>query len=276
MEGYGEAYSAITVINAFATGIGAAIGINLRVEVEVKYSNEYTIETYQNHNRLNIDRRLVNTILNYFRDELDLKKPLHIKIFSEIPPKKGLKSSSAVANALIKSLYDIQGWNEKPEKILHLNAKLSKKAGISLTGALDDASASLLGGLVVTDNTKNKIILHKKLNKMDVGIVYPDIERETKFFLKTDFTQIRENVARIVDILFTVGWETAAILNGLVYSRFFNLDLKPIYKALELNARTAGLSGKGPAYYMIEGDIEGFMNHFKERGGFHCIYTCTR
>ncbi len=275
MEGFGEAYSAITVLNAFATGLGSAIGINLKVATRIKTASEDHLKVVYRFREIRIDDILVKTIVRHFREKYNLKSRLKIEIETEIPPKIGLKSSSAVANALIIALTDLLGSRLSEEEILRLNTRLSLEAGVSVTGALDDAAASLYGGLVITDNNRGEILYRRNIGRKEVLIVYPDEARETGVYRSFDFTPIEDIVRAIGELLLRGLWREAAILNGLVYSGFLGLDPKPILKALEFDAETSGLSGKGPAYYMVEGDIERFADEMAGIG-FNTINTCTR
>ncbi len=275
MEGFGEAYSAVTVLNAFATGLGSAIGINLKVTARVKTASEDHLRVVYRCREIRVDDILVKTIVKYFRKKYNLNSRLKIEIETEIPPKIGLKSSSAVANALIKALTDLIGSGLSEEEILRLNSRLSLEAGVSVTGALDDAAASLYGGLVITDNNRGEILYRRDIGRKEVLIAYPNEARETGIYRSFDFTPIKDIVKAIGEMLLRGLWREAAILNGLVYSGFLGLSPKPILKALEFDAETSGLSGKGPAYYMIEGDIEGFAGEMAGIG-LNTIDTYTR
>lgn len=275
MEGYGVAYGAITVINAFATGIGAAIGVDLKVEVYIKKSLETRIETYYRGKPLSLDLGLVKKILDIFRDIHGFKDRVKVYIDSEIPPEKGLKSSSAVANALILALYDYLDIEFGEREILELNVSASLKSGVSLTGALDDAAASLIGGLVVTDNIGRRILLHKDIGEYDVLITYPERRIATSSFRDVDFSPIKGLIHDITNLLLEGEWETAMTLNGFVYTVFLGYDTKPIHLALRGGVEAVSLSGKGPAYAAVTGDLE-ILRKKWEKLGWRLIVSSTR
>ncbi len=81
---------------------------------------------------------------------------LSLSIESEIPIGVGLESSSAVSNAIVKSIFSLFNERNNPKAILDASCSASKYCGASLTGAYDDASASLLGGFVLTNNKEFK------------------------------------------------------------------------------------------------------------------------
>ncbi|MFN3384058.1 MAG: shikimate kinase, partial [Archaeoglobaceae archaeon] len=158
-----KAYAKGTILNALATGVGSAFAIDLTLSVKVEQDSE---------NRLIVngeerDPIVAEKVLEIF----GIKARIEVK--SEIPEKSGLGSSSAFLNALICAL-------TKDEiiasRILRLNAELSLKAGISYTGAFDDASASLLGGFVVSDNNQ-RVLLDWIIKKAHVAVLFPGFKR---------------------------------------------------------------------------------------------------
>lgn len=264
MEGYGVAYGAITVVNAFATGVGAAIGVDLKVETYVKKSRETRIETYYRGNPLSVNIGLVKKILEIFRDIHGFMDEVKICIDSEIPPEKGLKSSSAVANALILALYNYLDIEARERDVLKLNVSASLSSGVSLTGALDDAAASLIGGLVVTDNVGKRILLHEDIGEYDVLIAYPERRIATGAFRDMDFSPIKGLMHGITNLLLEGDWKTAMTLNGFVYTVFLGYDTKPIHLALRSGVEAVSLSGKGPAYAAVTKDLEVLRKKWEE------------
>ncbi len=276
MEGYGESHGAVTIINAFATGFGAALGIDLKTEVYVRKTGEDTIKSYLNGELLMIDHKLVETIIEEFRRIYGLKDNLEINIYTDIPPEIGLKSSSSVANALIIALYDYIGLDYESWDILRLNVDTSLKAGVSKTGALDDAAASLYGGIVFTDNYNRKILYRGANINGEVLIFYRESRNPTRRYIDMEFKMLRKPVERAIDLFKRGFWMDAAILNGLVYASAFGYDLDPLLTSLKLNPLTAGLSGKGPAMYMIDGGMEEMIRYIDGLMGYRYILTSTR
>lgn len=275
MEGYGEAYSAVTILNAFATGLGSALGIELKTTAIVDKASKDFIETLYRGEKISIDTILLDTIARYFRERYNIEYGLYIQIDSEIPPGIGLKSSSALANALIKAFANHIGLELNDNDILNLNRSLSLEAGVSLTGALDDAAASLYGGLIITDNLKGEIIYRGDVDRERVSIVYNDRILYTKSYRGMDFTPIKEIVKDICKMLLDGLWRETAILNGLIYSGYLGHDPEPIFKALKYKPITTGLSGKGPAFYMVGGDSEKYISEMISLG-YKSISTYTR
>lgn len=256
MSGYGRAYGAITVINSFATGYGAAIGINLKTEVFIKKALVTKINTFLFNKKLLINTNLIRNIINLFRKKYGLTDELNVEIYSEIPPEVGLKSSSAVVNAVILGLFDYLGYDIDHMDVLKLNSYISKKSNVSITGAFDDAAASLFGGLVITDNNKNVLIDKKKINKYDVLLTYPHRKVKTIVFKNKDFSPIKGLVNIAYGLLLHGSWEDAMILNGFIYSNFLGYNTIPLLIALKNGAIAVSLNGKGPSYAAITEDVE--------------------
>jgi len=275
-SGYGKAYGAVSIINALATGSGAALGIDLSVEVYVKKSSEMRIVTMVRGTKLDLDNRLVNHIINIFRARYKLDDNLQILVKSDIPPEKGLKSSSAVANALIMALLDFQGIGYNANEILELNVEASKKSGVSITGALDDAAASLLGGLVITNNEKNQIIKRWNIEKRNILIAYPDFSVKTTSLVNRRFSILKPYISILTKHLLEGDWKRTAFLNGIIYSTFLGYDTTPLYIAIEKGAETAGLSGKGPALFTISNDLDIIKEEWRKLGNLNFIETHTR
>jgi shikimate kinase len=276
LAGFGRAYGAVTVINAFATGFGAALGIDLKVETHVEKGRSLEIEVDIRGNRADVDKRLVHEILRYFRVKYGLSDELYIEIYSEIPLERGLKSSSAVANSLTLALSDYLGLSLDNETILDINVSTSLEAGVSLTGALDDAAASLPGGLVVTDNLGRRIIKHSYVDRKDVLIAYPSNRVKTIYFKDLDFKPIESLVESALETLHRGDWLGAMTLNGLIYAGFLGYPVDPIYVALREGAEASALTGKGPAYAAVGVALDSVREAWAQLGRYRFILTRSR
>ena len=70
--------------------------------------------------------------------------------------------------------------------VLNLSVEASKKSNVTITGAFDDAAASLLGGLVVTDNTNNELLSRNVIdNDLSILIHVPEPVSYTHLKLQT-------------------------------------------------------------------------------------------
>jgi shikimate kinase len=153
------------------------------------------------------------------------------------------------------AIFDLLGYDYYYYDILRINTSVSRKCGVSVTGALDDAAASLLGGLVVTDNRRDIILRRYTIDKYDVLLAYPEYGVKTSRYIDRDFTFIGGVLSMVTDMLYDGNWREAMTLNGIIYSSLLGYDVKPIYIALEAGAEAASLSGKGPSYAAVSSDV---------------------
>jgi shikimate kinase len=277
MKGRGVSYGAVTVVNALAIGFGAAIGINLPVKVEVKLTSEPILDLRitVRSSPINSDDRLAKAVLEVIRDRYKFQGGAVISIDSMIPPAKGLKSSSAVANALVLAFLNALNIRLAPQEVIKLGVEAAFKAGVTLTGAYDDATASLLGGLCITDNNKMKLIKRNILDSFYVAILIPRESVETRVLKYMDFSIIKPIVKQAMELVLEGKWMEAMILNGMIYSNYLGYGTKPITDALINGAIAAGLSGKGPSFFALAKDLETAQDIWSEYGE-EVIITRTR
>ena len=253
MEGHALSHGAITVVTAIATGKGAAFGIDLTTEawVELDRSDQITVQMDGLEEE---DSALARICAERMIDMFAPGKGLggHVRTRSDIPVSRGLKSSSAAANAIISACAEALGAHLNPLEIARIGARCSMLAGVSVTGAFDDACAALLGGLVLTDNTQMTLVRREAMpSDLTIFIHVPDLKIR-KQGLPLD--RIRA-LAGVVEIAYAEAfagrYSEAMIMNSLCYSAALGLDTEMMMKALQRGALAAGLSGTGPATAII-------------------------
>ncbi len=261
----GEAFSAVTVINAFATGKGGAIGIDLRVSVGVKLTGEgVSGEIFVRREKFG-DFSLVKAVVETIKNKFSLDFGVKVEIDSEIPAGKGLKSSSAVANALTKAILE-ELKIELPEiEIVKLGVEAAKRAGVTLTGAFDDACASYFGGLCLTDNLKLELLRREEVEKIPVVLLIPQETLLTSSLKNKNFKVLAPYVEEVFKLALRGEWKKALVLNGLIYGSFLGYNLEPIAEALRAGV-VAGLSGKGPAMFAITEEPEKIVEIWRDYG----------
>jgi shikimate kinase len=241
MRGIGRSYGAISIITAFASGKGCALGVDLPVDVMIEFERgTFEKKTFLDH-----------CIAEVFKQvSVDMEYIPHLTIDSTIPASRGLKSSSAVANATICATLDALGESLDDEEILRLNASISKQVGISITGSLDDSAASLWGGIVFTDNLHNKILKKERFYGNTKAVLYIPEDMRSSLDVRPVMDQIKR-YSSIVDSIFSLAYDgniyEAMTLNGLVYSSLFGYPSDKITGAITAGAKGASLSGKGSA-----------------------------
>lgn len=251
MEGHGIAFGAGTVINAIASYKGSAFGIDLRTEATVVLKGDLIEGEIEGGG----DTRLVERACELALEQFGVESGAKIRTKSQVPQASGLKSSSAAANATVLATLRAIGRSMEPLDMVRLGVRAALDTGVSITGAFDDACASMLGGVVVTDNKQNEL-LKRELIESAVVIYAPD---KKAFSGQTDVKRSRA-VAPWVDVAFAMAmkgeYEKAMTLNGFLYTAALGFSPEPMLAALELGVKGVSLSGTGPSYVALaEGEL---------------------
>jgi len=241
-------HGAISIVNAIATGKGAALGISKKVNVEMETSHgKGVIIEVENKS---MSSRLINRVIGKIVTKNELSKTkLKVSLDTEIPTGYGLKSSSAISTAVAMACAKLFKPNMNDTEILNAGVKASIETKVSLTGAYDDACACYYGGFVVTDNYKKKLIRSEKcLNHVSAVIFIPKSRKRGNVkklkTLSADFEQAW-NLAKKSDY-----WN-AMNLNGIATSTILSSEPEIILKLIENGAIGASVSGNGPSIAAI-------------------------
>ncbi|RLI45890.1 shikimate kinase [Candidatus Bathyarchaeota archaeon] len=278
-------HGAATIVNAIATGKGAAVGVDLWTKARVQLTDkpgiiEANITSDPTENPVLIEKT-VSKVLEHF----NLKDKFGAKVdtWSNIPIARGLKSSSVAANAI--TLATTAALDKKLDDltILNLSVDAAIEARVTITGAFDDACASYLGGVVVTDNLERKIVKQFKITE-DLAVLF--YVPAKKVYTKDSDVQRMKAMASLVKTAYKQAlngnYWSALTLNGLIYSSALGHNPSIAVDALVTGALAAGLSGTGPAVTAIvseekidnvkdawqtyEGDIiQAHLNHEKAK-----------
>jgi shikimate kinase len=268
-RGEATAYGAVTIVNALATGRGAAFGIDLWTKARVELTNDGKLETTilnDSGESTVLAEKCARAVLDRFGGQTFGAK---IQTESNIPIARGLKSSSVAGNAVILATLDALEKSMDPNEILNLVVDASLEAKVSITGAFDDVSASLYGNVVVTDNVARRILRTFPIEEYSVLLLVPPTKIYT---IKVDVPRIK-TLAKQADIAhkeaLNGNYWSAMILNGLIYSHALRLPADVIMEGLEAGALAAGISGKGPAYaFVVEQGFEApVLSVLKEHEG---------
>ena len=252
-------HSAISVVNAIPAGRGVTIAIDIPCKVSVssnrRKSGGSIVVISKGVDPHNLVKKSVDYSFRVLRYRLPPSKQLVIKIDSEIPTAVGLKSSSAVSVGVTKAIFGLFSIESKSEKILRSSCHASKASGASLTGAYDDAAASLLGGVAFTDNLKFRLLKHVKLPKEMGTLVAILVPREKKVLTssltRSSFALYREECLRAFRQALLGDFARAMLLNSMIQCAVLNYSMLPVSTALAQGASAAGITGKGPAIAAI-------------------------
>jgi len=241
-------HSAISIVNAIATGKGATLGISkdVSVEIETSHGEGITVEI----GKRQMKSRLINRVIGKIVPKNTLSKTkLRILVDSEVPTGYGLKSSSAISTAVAMGCAKLFKPDMSDFEILRAGVDASIETKVSLTGAYDDACACYFGGFIVTDNYKRKIIHSKKCQNNISAIIFIPKSRKRgnvkKLKILSDVFEQAWNLAKKSDY-----WN-AMILNGFATSAILNSNPKIISKLIENGALGASISGNGPSIAAI-------------------------
>jgi shikimate kinase len=273
-----------TIINAISTGCGSAFGIKLYITAEVELNGLDSSSIICSTDR-DVDTTLmeicVQMVVDKFKEQYgvdDIGTGVSVKTSSTLPVASGLSSSSATSNAIVmataKALMD--EYEVKPDEntfndleLLNIGVDASLEAGVTITGAFDDASASFFGGFTITNNTERKILKMKEMNEQNILVYMPNRMSPTA---QSDVRRMKL-IAPQVKLAFNEALHgdihNAMTLNGLLYCASLGFNPEIALDALEAGATAAGLSGTGPSFVALATyeDVERVMEAWSSRPG---------
>lgn len=261
-KGEGCATGAGTIINAIATFKGAAFGIDLRTYAEVELGEDlHGIEAeieVEGVSEEQADTRLIERCVELVLRRFELPLGAHVTTRSEIPIASGLKSSSAAANAVVAATLDAIRGREADVKLnvldaIRIGVDAALQVGVSITGAFDDACASALGGIVITDNARREVL--KRVERESIVLIF--VPRAKAFTAETNVERSRllaPWVALAFDLAIAERFEVAMTLNGFLYCAALQFDPEPMLRALECGVQGVSLSGTGPSVVALLDD----------------------
>ncbi|MDZ7687159.1 MAG: shikimate kinase [Halobacteriales archaeon] len=249
MKGTATAPGAATVINAIATLKGSAFAIDLRTRATVEL--EEGESGVEGSTDVDVDTTLIETCVENTLDSIGVEAGGRVETETEIPPESGLKSSSAAANASVLATLDALDAEDalEPLEATLVGVESAREAGVTITGALDDATASMLGGVVLTDNSKDELLRREEYDA-HVAVYVPDERAESA---STDVERsklVAPVVERAFDMARDGDYADAMTTNGFAYCAALRRDASPAVDALA-HAEGAGLSGTGPSFAAI-------------------------
>ena len=244
------AHGAATIVNAIALGKGAAFGVDLWTKAEVKLTDDphvfkAEITSDPKENTALIEKTVLRVLQRF---SLDNSFGAIVKTWSNIPIAKGLKSSSAAANAVALAATEALGKTLDDLEIVKLGVDAAFDAKVTVTGAFDDACASYFGGVVITDNLNREIVKQLPLAE-DLTVLF-HVPPQKAYTADSNVTRL-QTVKPLIEIAYKEALEgkvwAALTLNGLIYSSASGYNPAIALDALAAGAVAAGLCGKGPA-----------------------------
>tara|TARA_B100000073_G_C23647293_1_gene539118 strand:- start:153 stop:1034 length:882 start_codon:yes stop_codon:yes gene_type:complete len=246
--GTGTSNGGCSLLHAAGLGYGASLALDLPVTVRLLDKQSKRV--------LDDPDDLLGTILQIWRDS---NHPLpdgevFWSVKSEIPPRQGLKSSSAVAVAAIKALCDASDYSLDNADIVDLAAAAQITSGVSITGSYGDSWAALEGGWKLIDanaaDARSGVLLESPgPNSEDWNVLLVcrgDRERRPEI---EDFSFHQQAFVQALNALQEGNDLVALTWNGRGVVGAVNdpIGRKLTNDAFVNGARAAGISGSGPA-----------------------------
>lgn len=240
-------HGAISIVNALATCRGCALGISLRVTAEADLRSGEGIRSQTVNEKL-----IRNIVYNTIPKEILAENSVYISVESEIPMGFGLKSSSAVSDAVALACSKLVKEDIEDYAVLDRAVLASLDAGVTITGAYDDSSACYFGGFVVTNNRTHEIIHHQEApQSLSVIIFIPNATRRGNMSKVDTMSNLFGEAFKFA----TAGeyWK-AMNLNGMLLSTSLSAQYEPVLKAIQGGALAASISGNGPAIAAVSNE----------------------
>ena len=281
MDGRAVAPAAGTVLNALATGTGSAFAIDLETTATVELTSNGEIDAeiagQPDADTTLVERCVAMTVTEY-ADAAGLDASsvgARVQTDSEVPMASGLKSSSAAANATVLATLDALEIADTVDRIdaCRLGVRAARDAGVTATGAFDDASASMLGGVTVTDNTTDELLARATVD-WDALVYTPP---EQSFSADADISAC-ERIAPMAELVAELALDgrygEAMTVNGFAFSAALEFPTGPMIDVLPEVAGVS-LSGTGPSYVAV-GDrstLEAVQQRWDDRDGTTRLLT---
>lgn len=249
MNGRASAPAAGTILNALANERGAAFAIDLETTATVELDDRADISG-EIDGAPGADTALIERCVELTLEEYgDREAGGRVRTESEVPLAAGLKSSSAAANATVLATCDALDTEIDPVKACRLGVRAAREVGVTVTGAFDDASASMLGGVTVTNNAEDELLSHETVD-WDVLVWTPP---EQAFSADADIEACRR-VAPIADVICELAvqgrYGPAMSINGFAFCGALGFPTDPMLEALPEVAGVS-LSGTGSSYVAV-------------------------
>jgi shikimate kinase len=285
MEGRAAALGAGTVLNALATGTGAAFGIDVETRASVALDPAAEGVEGSISEAPDADTALIERCVSLATDRWGDGEGGAVRTDSDVPLAAGLKSSSAAANATVLATCDALGLTVGDEvdgdadpavdvtrlEACRLGVRAAREAGVTVTGAFDDATASMLGGVTVTDNGADELRSREAVD-WEVLVWTPP---ERAYSADADVARC-EAVAPVADLVADLAlggrYAEAMTVNGLAFSAALGFDADPAVEAMP-HATGVSLSGTGPSVVAVadptdpETDLDAVADAWGERPG---------
>jgi shikimate kinase len=251
VHGVGRAAGAISYVNALPTGVGCAVAVHLPVEAEADLNET----SGDGDPRIDIPPESDTPLLRgSVRHALGLFGPgrrldCRLEVRSEIPPARGLKSSSAVSVAVLRAVAGALHRTVTPEQVSRAAADIGIRLGLSATGAFDDAMASATGDVVVADNPSRSVLRREPPDPRWVCVLWIPSEGHPRSPTLADTFRAEATDGEQAAALALSGEFLAAMeSNTRLVERVMGYEYSELRRRVaDAGAVACGVSGMGPS-----------------------------
>jgi shikimate kinase len=250
MTGIGVSHGSITVINAMPCGIGATIGADL--ETRAVFTVTGDSRTVEISNDPGENTTMARICVSKAYETAGEKEPegWSLTTESQIPISRGLKSSSAACNAILRAVMDELDFTMDPVELIRLGVTCAREAKVTVTGSFDDACGCGLGGLVMTDNRSDEILDRADIEDYDVVLYIPEFKIRKTGLPLDRLRELAPDMQKIIKYAMRRPFY-AMTENGRLISAASGNDNSVAERAISLGALGAGMSGSGPAIAIV-------------------------
>ena len=252
-----EIHSAITVLNGIGIGKGATIGTDIKHKIRIREGEGIQIKTNPTN-----DQKLALTCIDDFSEKYNISVDnIIIETDLSFMSERGLKTSSISSLGimiLLKRYFDV---DSSEREIIEMSCKSSIKAGVSITGALDDAYGCYKGGFVVTDNNNMRILKEHQLN-LDKEIFYlvpNDVNVKSNFEFKPNLME-KYILNNVLKACLEGEWKKSIEFNTNLYSDYLLKDTDVIKNLREETKGVVGINGLGPSLFLVSDEYDASKN----------------
>jgi shikimate kinase len=272
---------AITLVNAIASGKGATVSVELPTTAKVEVNEERGVWNVSMNGRKQrsslAEEAIRGSIMICGMDPARYSGS--IETTTSAPVSVGLKTSSSSSVAIILATLSALGTSSyEPEEVARCSASAALAAGVSVTGAMDDAASCLLGGTNFTDNSRMKIVSSAPLGRRLPVIITVPQRKSLRSSVEVNYVRRFSKISQSIFSLGRLGkiWK-AMTLNGLLYCSIYGYPPIDALQAMEAGALGASLSGTGPAVAAVFEDRKEAerLARVWEEGGSKVIRTET-
>lgn len=244
-------YGAATIVSGIGSYRGVTFGTDMKSTAGVSLSRDRktSIVLRGDEKDQSLVKQCIAAVRHLNTTGMD---GVHVEVESEIPPSRGMKSSSSVSLAVTGALLDAYHVRLPVRQLLRYSATASMRAGVSVTGAFDDAAACHLGGLIFADNRLMKIVRKKSVsNRYSVVFVIPDRKIRKNRLPVAELRSKSAEMLMLYRLALRSMYREAAAANTLLLCRLLGIDPAPMLDSLLEGAVLSGLSGTGPAFFAV-------------------------